>query len=319
MPGENYTWLPSKDILSFEEILRLTGLFADIGVTRLRLTGGEPLLRKNAEKLVAMICAAGRFEEVAMTTNALGLAKLAQSLKDSGLSRLTISLDSLREERVKAISGRDSLGQVLAGLDAVAAAGFTGTKLDTVAMRGVNDDEFCDMIAFGADRDIEVRFIEYMDVPGAQEWTKEKVISRADMLDLFEEGFGVRPVSYGVQGSAPAARFQLPPGAVWKGRDLAGQVFGIIASTTEPFCGSCDRSRVTADGMWFKCLYAELGLNLLTELRAGVSDDHMRALLLGDWKKRDDNGAEQRLQQEERAAFKVEGNNPHLEMHTRGG
>lgn len=319
MPGENYEWLPSKDILSFEEILRVTGLFADTGATRLRLTGGEPLLRKNADKLVAMICAAGRFEEVAMTTNATGLAQNAQSLKDSGLSRLTISLDSLQAERVKNISGRDALKSVLEGLDKAAEVGFSGTKLDTVAMRGVNDDEFCDFIVFGADRDIEVRFIEYMDVPGAKEWTPDKVISRVEILDLFEANLGVRPVPFGTQGSAPAARFQLPVGAQWKGRELGGEVFGIIASTTEPFCGSCDRSRVTADGMWYKCLYAALGVNLLSELRAGVSDDNMRALLTGEWQKRNDNGAEQRLEQEGRTAYQSDGDDPHLEMHTRGG
>jgi cyclic pyranopterin phosphate synthase len=319
MPGEKYTWLPSKDILSFEEILRISGLFADTGATRLRLTGGEPLLRKNADRLVAMICAAGRFEEVAMTTNALGLAKSAQALKAAGLSRLTISLDSLQQERVKAISGRDSLSQVLAGLDAAAEAGFTDTKLDTVAMRGVNDDEFCDLLSFGAERDIEVRFIEYMDVPGAQEWTPDKVISRTAILDLFEISLGVRPQPTGNQGSAPAARFVLPDGATWKGRDLTGLVFGIIASTTEPFCGSCDRSRVTADGMWFKCLYAELGVNLLKEIRKGVSDDQLRAQLTGEWRARDDRGAELRFEEEERSAYKNSGDNPHLEMHTRGG
>ena len=319
MPGENYEWLPSKDILSFEEILRITGLFADIGATRLRLTGGEPLLRKNADKLVAMVCAANRFEEVAMTTNGLGLGKFASTLKQAGLTRLTISLDSLDRDKVTKVSGRDSLPQVLEGVDAAAAAGFTGTKLDTVAMAGINDNELSDLIAFGAQRDIEVRFIEYMDVPGAQAWSPDFVISRKDMLARIAREVGATPVPLGNQGSAPAARFRLPAGASWNGQDLTGQVFGIIASTTEPFCGSCDRSRVTADGMWFKCLYAELGVNLLQELRSGVSDDQLRALIRGDWKARNDNGAEQRLEEETRTAFQPQVASPHMEMHTRGG
>ena len=319
MPEESYEWLPAKDILSFEEILRLTGLFADTGARRLRLTGGEPLLRKDATKLVAMICAANRFDEVAMTTNALGLATSAEALKAAGLTRLTVSLDSLHQDRVKQISGRDSLARVLAGLDAAANAGFTGTKLDTVAMAGFNDDELSDFLHFGAQRAIEVRFIEYMDVPGASKWTSGKVISRKEMLARIEAEVGVKPEPFGHQGSAPAARFRLPTGATWKSQDLSGQVFGIIASTTEPFCGSCDRSRITADGMWFRCLYAELGTNLLQELRSGVSDDQLRAKIRGTWQARTDNGAEQRLERKIRKAYEPKVPGVHLEMHTRGG
>jgi cyclic pyranopterin phosphate synthase len=319
MPEEHYEWLPAKDILSFEEILRLTGLFADTGAKRLRLTGGEPLLRKDAAKLVAMICAADRFDEVAMTTNALGLATNAAALKAAGLTRLTVSLDSLHQDRVKQVSGRDSLARVLEGLDAAAAVGFTGTKLDTVAMAGFNDDELSDFIHFGSQRDIEVRFIEYMDVPGATKWTQGNVISRKEMLVRIESEVGVKPEPHGHQGSAPAARFRLPAGATWKSQDLSGQVFGIIASTTEPFCGSCDRSRLTADGMWLRCLYAELGTNLLQELRSGISDDQLRALIQGTWQTRTDNGAEQRLDAENRKAFEPKTPGVHLEMHTRGG
>lgn len=319
MPGEDYEWLPARDILSFEESLRLTGLFADLGATRLRLTGGEPLLRKNADKLVAMLCAAGRFEEVAMTTNGLGLARYAVALKDAGLDRLTISLDSLVPERVAKLSGRDSLAQVLEGIDAAASAGFTGTKLDTVVMAGENDDELADLLVFGAERDIEVRFIEYMDVPGAIEWKPELVATRIDMLASIEAAVGVRPVAFGERGSAPAARFQLPDGAHHGGRDLSGLVFGVIASTSEPFCADCDRSRVTADGMWYLCLYAKLGVNLLELMRSGVSDDELRARLSGGWTEREDRGAELRLEEVDRGAFAGDKADPHLEMHTRGG
>ena len=318
MPGEDYQWLPAQDILSFEEILRLTGLFADLGADRLRLTGGEPLLRKDADKLVAMLCAAGRFREVAMTTNGLGLVRHAEALKAAGLDRLTVSLDSLRPERVAKLSGRDSLGSVLEGIEAAADAGFTGTKLDTVVMRGENDDELPALLAFGAERDLEVRFIEYMDVPGATAWRPELVATRLDMLTEIEAAVGVAPEPHGERGSAPAARFRLPEGASYGGRDLSGQVFGVIASTSEPFCSDCDRARVTADGMWYLCLYARLGVNLLELVRSGVSDDELRERLARGWGERADRGAELRLEETDRGAFAASAD-PHLEMHTRGG
>ena len=319
MPGEDYTWLPSKDVLTFEEILRLTGLFADIGVTRLRLTGGEPLLRRDADKLVHMLCAADRFEEVAMTTNGLGLPRHARALKDAGLSRLTVSLDSLRRERVERLSGRDSLDAVLAGLDAAAAVGFTGTKLDTVVVNGVNDDELVDFLVFGAERELEVRFIEYMDVPGALEWRADEVLPRAVLLERVARAVGAPVEPLGGQGSAPAARYRLGAGARVDGRDLSGRVFGVIASTTEPFCAACDRARVTADGHWYLCLYAEVGLDLLALLRGGITDDELRERLRLGWGERDDRGAERRLEQAERGAFEASVEAPHLEMHRRGG
>lgn len=322
MPGENYTWMPSKDLLSFEELLRLSGLFADLGATDLRLTGGEPLLRKSVDTLVRMLVDGQRFREVAMTTNGLGLGDMAGTLKAAGLSRVTVSLDSLRPERVREISGRDSLAQVLAGIDAAHGAGFRGTKLDTVAMRGVNDDELGALLAFGKERDIEVRFIEYMDVLGAVDWAPEKVLSRQVMLERITAEVGATPEPFGEQGSAPAGRFRLPVGARFRGADLSGLVFGVIASTTQPFCAACDRSRVTADGHWFQCLYGREGMDLRAPLRDGASDDELRARIAGSWAEREDRGAELRLAEHNRgaAAGREElAANHHLEMHKRGG
>lgn len=322
MPGEDYTWMPSKDLLTFEELARLSGIFAGLGATKLRLTGGEPLLRKNVEVLVKLLIDSGCFEEVAMTTNALGLAAKVDALKAAGLTRLTVSLDSLKREKVLAMSGRDALERVLAGLDAADAAGFRGTKLDTVAMRGFNDDELAEFLVFGKRRGIEVRFIEYMDVLGAVDWAAEKVISRREMLDEISEAVGADVLLFGEQGAAPAARFQLGERATLDGVDLAGYVFGIIASTTEPFCAACDRSRVTADGRWYQCLYAREGSDLRGPLRDGATDAELRALLTGSWSERAARGAEERLDEAERGAAARRDElsaDHHLEMHKRGG
>lgn len=352
MPGENYTWMPNADLLSFEELTRVANVFAELGVRKVRLTGGEPLLRKDAWKLVGMLKALGRFDEVALTTNGLGLVEHASALRAAGLDRLTVSLDSLRRDRVQAMSGRDSLDRVLAGLDAAAAAGFRGTKLDVVAMQGFNDDELVDFLVFGRARGLEVRFIEYMDVLGATEWSADKVVSARTMLARVATAVGGKAVPFGERGSAPAARFQLPKSArvrlddaAWKRLEvvtrgglsgpatriaqpatrtveLGGAVFGIIASTTEPFCADCDRSRVTADGRWYGCLYSRDGLDLRAPLRAGASDGELVELLGGVWARRADHGAEERAAEAERGAAAGREElvrDPHLEMHKRGG
>ena len=351
MPGENYTWMPAADLLSFEELARVAGVFAGLGVRKVRLTGGEPLLRKNVETLVGLLKALGTFEEVAMTTNGLGLVDKAPALRAAGLDRLTISLDSLQRERVRSMSGRDSLAKVLAGLDAAAEAGFTGTKLDVVAMNGFNDDELVEFLVFGRLRGLEVRFIEYMDVLGAVDWSPDDVVSARTMLGRIADQVGGAARPYGQRGSAPAARLELPEGArvqlsdqAWERLDgvtsgalsaggagidcttrtvaLGGLVFGIIASTTEPFCADCDRSRVTADGRWYGCLYAREGVDLRAPLRAGASEAELGELLGGLWMARADRGAEERLAEEGRRAAATRdelARDHHLEMHKRGG
>ena len=311
MPEEEYKWLPRDEILHFEEIDRLVDVFITLGVDKVRLTGGEPLLRRDLPRLIRLLAAKPALRDLAITSNGVLLADQAQSLKDAGLHRVTVSLDTLRADRFRLLTRRETHAEVLEGLAAVTRAGFTDTKIDTVAMRGVNDDELADLIEYGRTVNAEVRFIEYMDVGGATRWSMDKVVSRREILDRLTERYGViTPVVE--TSTAPADRYRLPDGTV----------FGIIASTTAPFCADCDRSRLTADGLWYLCLYAQQGTDLRQPLRAGASDDELRALITGLWEARRDRGAEDRLAVRGRSPLlQVERlkRDPHLEMHTRGG
>jgi cyclic pyranopterin phosphate synthase len=255
-----------------------------------------------------------RIRDLALTTNGVLLAEQAQAFHDAGLHRVTVSLDTLKPERFKALTRRDSFQQVLEGIEAAVRVGFKGLKFDTVAILGYNDDELVDLIEYGKRFGGEVRFIEYMDVGGATDWSMDKVLSRAAILKLLGQHYGpIEPVLE--KSSAPAQRFALPDGTT----------FGIIASTTTPFCATCDRSRLTADGMWFLCLYATEGIDLRQPLRASASRDEIKALLLAGWQARRDRGAEQRKELERvgiRARLvEIERlrQDPRLEMHTRGG
>ena len=311
MPEEEYVWLPREELLTFEELNKLVDVFTGLGVTDVRLTGGEPLLRHQLDRLIVLIAANPNIRDLALTTNGLLLTDQAAALKQAGLHRLTISLDTLKPERFRAMTRRDDHARVLAGIEAARAAGFTKTKLDTVVMRGQNDDEIADLIEFGHARNIEVRFIEYMDVGGATRWSPDQVVSRDQMLEQLSARYGrITPVAE--TSSAPATRYSLPDGTV----------FGIIASTTAPFCSTCDRSRLTADGMWYRCLYATEGTDLRGPLRAGASGATLSSEISKHWQKRNDRGAELRKTQHLRGAFVSLDElrrNPHLEMHTRGG
>ncbi|HEY3064480.1 MAG TPA: GTP 3',8-cyclase MoaA [Methylomirabilota bacterium] len=311
MPEEEYVWLPRQEILGFEELSRLADVFLDLGVDKVRLTGGEPLLRRDLPALVRLLAAKPRIRDLAITTNGVLLAEQARPLRDAGLHRATVSLDTLREDRFAALTRRNTHAQVLEGIRAVGAAGLTGTKLDTVVIRGVNDDELADLIEFGKTVNAEVRFIEYMDVGGATRWSPERVVSRTEILRALEARYGrIDPVAETT--SAPADRYRLPDGTV----------FGIIASTTTPFCADCDRSRLTADGLWYLCLYAQRGTDLRGPLRRGASDDELKALIVPTWRRRADRGAEERLAVRDRSPLmqiRELKRDPHLEMHTRGG
>ncbi len=311
MPEEDYVWLPREQILDFEEISTLADVFMDLGVDKIRLTGGEPLLRRSLPELIRLLAAKPRLRDLALTTNGVLLGEQAPALRAAGLHRVTVSLDTLRPERFTALTRRPNHAQVLEGIAALAPAGFTGTKLDTVVMRGVNDDELADLIEYGRTVPAEVRFIEYMDVGGATRWSIDKVVSRAEMLKILERRYGrIEPVVE--ESTAPADRYTLADGTV----------FGIIASTTEPFCASCDRSRLTADGVFYLCLYAQKGVDLRGPLRRGASPDELHALIAGAWGRRADRGAEERLRLRDRTPLVQIGRlreDPHLEMHTRGG
>jgi cyclic pyranopterin phosphate synthase len=310
MPEEDYTWLPREGLLDFDELARVTRLLVELGVTRTRLTGGEPLLRRDLPTLVAELAHRTGLGEVTLTTNGVLLADLARPLADAGLTRITVSLDTLDPSRFRTLTRKDDLPRVLAGLGAAAAVGLA-PKIDTVVLRGVNDDELVRLLDFARDLGAEPRFIEYMDVGGATRWRQDAVVSRAEILARLAPLRGP-VISLSERGSAPAESFELPD----------GQRFGIIASVTAPFCSACDRARVTADGQWFPCLYARHGLDLKGPLRSGASDESLALLLRRAWESRDDRGAELRAALPDREplvpahALKRE---PHLEMHTRGG
>jgi cyclic pyranopterin phosphate synthase len=311
MPEEEYVWLPREDILHFGEIAALTDLFLDLGVDKVRLTGGEPLLRRDLPRLIRMLAAKPRIRDLAMTTNGVLLAEHAPALKAAGLHRVTVSLDTLDPARFARLTNRTTHARVLEGIASVPRAGFTGTKLDTVVIRGVNDDELGALIEFARSVPAEVRFIEYMDVGGATRWSMDQVVGRAEMLERLERRYGrIEPIVE--TSTAPADRFRLPDGTT----------FGIISSTTAPFCADCDRSRLTADGLWYLCLYATRGVDLRGPFRGGAGPEELKALITGVWRARTDRGAEDRLALGNRQPLVQIGGlrrDPHLEMHTRGG
>jgi cyclic pyranopterin phosphate synthase len=310
MPEAEYVWLPREDVLHFEEIATLVDVFLALGVDRLRLTGGEPLLRRDLASLVAMIANKPGLNDLALTTNGILLEDQIDGLRSAGLRRITVSLDTLRRDRFVALARFDELERVRAGMTAAHRV-FGAFKIDTVVIKGVNDDELIDLIEYGRSLSAEVRFIEYMDVGGATKWSPAHVMSRQEMLAALSKHYGrIEPIIE--DSSAPADRYALPDGTT----------FGIIASTTDPFCRTCDRSRLTADGMWFLCLYATDGLDLRNAIRSGATLDQLKAAIAERWAGRDDRGAETRLALGDRRAFvpiNALKQNPHLEMHTRGG
>lgn len=313
MPEEEYTWLPRSSLLSFEEIARLAGAFARLGVDSIRLTGGEPLLRRDLDDLVERLVAIEGIRDVALTTNGLLLAAHAERLKAAGLHRVTVSLDTLQPERMAEFARSTRHADAVAGILAAQAAGFTRIKLNTVVVRGFNDDELVELATFAHRHGIEPRFIEYMDVGGATEWRPELVFDRTAILARLSGAFGPAiPEPRDDDPRAPATRY----------RYANGLVVGIIASTSAPFCRDCDRARLTADGTYFRCLYAQDGFDLRTPLREAVDDARLEAIIRDSWESRRDRGAEARVELAERGVLvQLEGlkADPRKEMHVRGG
>jgi cyclic pyranopterin phosphate synthase len=311
MPEEQYVWLPRESILTYEEIDRLAGIFLRLGTRKIRLTGGEPLLRHDLPALVRMLRRHPELEDLSLTTNGILLGGHAATLRSAGLGRVTVSLDTLRPERLAQFARSARHADVLGGITAAHGAGLGRVKLNSVIVRGFNDDEILDLLAFAQHQGAELRYIEYMDVGGATRWNLADVVSRADILAVVSSRYGA-PEPLDATSSAPAERFRLADGTT----------FGIIASTTEPFCRSCDRSRITADGTWYLCLYADRGVDLRAPLRSGATDAELAALIRDTWQARTDRGAEQRVAGSERGAlYQLESlrADPRREMHTRGG
>lgn len=313
MPEREYVWLPREDLLSFEELEQLAGHFLRAGARRIRLTGGEPLLRRDLPDLVGRLARLPDLEDLALTTNGVLLAPLAGELRAAGLRRITVSLDTLDRKRFQRLARRDELDRVLAGIQAARDVGLP-VKLDAVLLRGENDDEVPRLLEFAREVGAELRFIEYMDVGGATQWDATKVFSRRDLLQGIAalDGSAPEPLAR-ADTAAPAETF----------RRANGQVFGVIASTTEPFCGACDRSRVTADGQWLLCLYAQAGFDLRAPLRSGRPPEWWQDTLRGVWAGRTDQGAVERLRLwNSRGPLLAPAElalAPHREMHVRGG
>lgn len=261
MPAEGLDWMAREDLLTYEELTRVARVCVErFGFDGIRLTGGEPTVRANLPVLIEQLSSLG--VDLSLTTNGTTLMNLAPALVSAGLERINISLDSLQRERFEQITRRDELDKVLEGIDAAVSAGLAPVKINCVVMRGVNDDEIVDFARFGRERGVTVRFIEFMPLDAQGEWTNEQVVTKAEIVAAIGDVFPLEPVAE--RESDPAAR--------WRYVDGGGE-FGVIPSVTEAFCESCDRVRLTADGMLRHCLFATRELDLRTLLRNGATDD----------------------------------------------
>ena len=286
MPAEQkYDFLPRPQILTFEETARLVRVFAGLGVRKIRLTGGEPLLRSNLESLIAQLAVVEGIDDLALTTNAYLLEKKARGLREAGLDRVTVSLHSLDPATFAELSGLGmELERVLTGIRAAVAAGLGPVKLNVVAMRGVNDHEIVDLARFARDHDCVVRFIEYMDVGTLNSWDPELVLSAREILERIDAVFPLEPVEKAHPGEV-AARYRY--------QDGGGEV-GVIPSITQPFCGDCSRARLSAEGKLYTCLFSSVGHDLKSPLREGASAAELSEQVAAIWRRRDDRYSEER-------------------------
>jgi cyclic pyranopterin phosphate synthase len=284
--GTDFPFMDSAELLSFEEIVRVTKVFVGLGVEKLRLTGGEPLLRHGIEGLVEQLAGIDGIDDVAMSTNGSLLAKKARSLRDAGLSRVTVSLDSLNAQTFRTMSDvKIPVSRVLEGIAAAADAGLTPVKVNTVVKRGLNDGQgILDLAAFGREHGYIVRFIEFMDVGATNGWRMDDVVPAAEIVEAINGEWPVEPVDPAYVGEV-AARYRYLDGG--------GEV-GVITSISQPFCGTCTRARLSAKGELYTCLFAGLGHDLRTLLRDGASDDEIEKRITGIWKGRTDRYSAQR-------------------------
>jgi GTP 3',8-cyclase len=280
MPAEGMDWLPRSEVLTFEEVERIARVCVErFGVDSIRLTGGEPTVRAHLPVLVGKVAALrtgdGRPVDLALTTNGATLRSVAADLREAGLRRVNVSLDTLRRDRFVTLTRRDELDHVLEGIDAAVAAGLDPVKVNVVVMRGVNDDEIVDLAKFGRERGTTVRFIEWMPLDADQQWRSDAVVSQAEIVAAIDAVHPIEPVARGHQ---PAERFVY--------RDGAGEV-GVIPSVTRPFCDTCDRIRLTAEGQLRSCLFAADEVDLRALVRGGATDDEVadavRRCVAGKW------------------------------------
>jgi GTP 3',8-cyclase len=286
MPLDEYEWIDKKEILTFEEITRLARLFIQLGVEKVRLTGGEPLVRQDLAVLVQELSALEGLKDLCLTTNGALLGEKMESLKKAGLRRVNISIDTLDAEKFKRMTKRGDLNKVLEGIFTAKRAGIAPIKLNAVIERGVNDDDILPLVEFSRTHGFAMRFIEYMDVGNSNNWTSAKLVSKKEIIEKIAARYPLKEVGRD-RGSAPSVDYEFADGQ----GDL-----GVIASVTEPFCSSCTRIRLTADGKIVTCLFSHVGHDIKTRLRAGASDQEISEFIGNIWRKRTDRYSAERLE-----------------------
>ena len=295
--GDRYEFLPRADLLTFEEIARLVRIMVRQGAVKVRLTGGEPLVRNNVERLVGMIAQIDGVDDLTMTTNAYLLADKARALKEAGLQRVTVSLDTLDDEIFRRMNGRDfGTKRVLEGLEAAQRVGLSPIKVNSVVQRGVNDHTLVELARFCKERGYILRFIEYMDVGNLNGWRLDHVVPADEIVALIGAEMPLEPVESGYRGEV-ALRYRY--------RDGGGEM-GLIASVTKPFCGDCTRLRLSPEGSIYTCLFSNVGTDLRGHMRSGATDDDLQAIIRGVWSVRSDRYSEERASMTEPLRDKVE-------------
>ena len=308
MPLDEYEWINKKEILTFEEITRLAALFAGLGMEKIRLTGGEPLVRQNLDQLVAKLSVIQNLKDLCLTTNGSLLAEKIEALKAAGLKRVNVSIDTLDGEKFKRMTKRGDLAKVLEGIFAAKKHGLKPIKLNAVVERGVNDDDIIPLVEFCRENGFAMRFIEYMDVGNTNNWASEKLVSKKEILATIAARFPLREIGRD-QGSAPSVDYEFVDGA--------GDI-GVIASVTEPFCTSCTRVRLTADGKLVTCLFSQAGHDVKKLLRSGASDEELVDFIKSIWTRRADRYSDERLQAMRSASYDPKSHKK-IEMISLGG
>ena len=308
MPEEKFhsgfNFLKSSERLSFDEILRVTKLFTDLGVSKIRITGGEPLLRVNLTELIGDLSTLKKIEDIALTTNGVLLKKYSEELKACGLNRITVSLDSIDPEQFRKMSGgRGNLETVLEGIDAALSVGFKKLKINAVIKRGTNDDQVIEMIDYFKDQSVIIRFIEYMDVGNLNQWKLNETVGSDEIIKKLSEKWQLDPLDKNYEGET-AQRYQI------SGSETE---IGLISSVTKPFCGSCTRARLSSDGKLYNCLFASEGKDIRSWIRDGKSDEYIKNELASIWKERRDRYSELRYSDE------IDNTDEKVEMYYIGG
>ena len=308
MPEEKFhsgfNFLKSSERLSFDEILRVTKLFTDLGVSKIRITGGEPLLRVNLTELIGDLSTLKKIEDIALTTNGVLLKKYSEELKACGLNRITVSLDSIDPEQFRKMSGgRGNLETVLEGIDAALSVGFKKLKINAVIKRGTNDDQVIEMIDYFKDQSVIIRFIEYMDVGNLNQWKLNETVGSDEIIKKLSEKWQLDPLDKNYEGET-AQRYQI---------DGSETEIGLISSVTKPFCGSCTRARLSSDGKLYNCLFASEGKDIRSWVRDGKSDEYIKNELASIWTERRDRYSELRYSDE------IDNTDEKVEMYYIGG